>query len=83
LAYGTVTWFDPQRGVGVIRMDGEGHDVVVQSTDIDGGGLQSLRAADSVAFTLLNGPGGMGREGLDAVTPRHRPIPRGSSEPAT
>jgi cold shock CspA family protein len=30
-------------------MDGEGH---------DGGGLQSLRAADSVAFTLLNGPGG-------------------------
>jgi cold shock CspA family protein len=58
LTYGTVTWFDPQRGVGVIRTDGEGHDVAVQSADIDGGGLQSLRAADSVAFTLLDEPEG-------------------------
>jgi CspA family cold shock protein len=58
LTYGTVAWFDPQRGIGVITLD-EGEQLVpVHASDIDGGGRQSLRVADRVAFTLLDGPRG-------------------------
>jgi cold shock CspA family protein len=55
---GTVTWFDPERGVGGIAVDGAGHDVTVRSSEIDGGGRQSLRPRDRVRLTMHNGPVG-------------------------
>ena len=58
MAHGTVTWFDPLRGMGAITLDDGGHDAHVHSSDIDGGGRQSLTAGDHVAFTLLCGVGG-------------------------
>jgi cold shock protein len=56
--YGTVAWFDPQRGIGAITIEGSGMEVPVSSTQIDGGGRQSLQANTRVAFTLLDGPDG-------------------------
>ncbi|WP_433505418.1 cold shock domain-containing protein [Pseudonocardia halophobica] len=55
---GTVAWFDAQRGVGAITVDVSGAEVSVRSTQIDGGGRQSLTAATRVAFTLLDHPCG-------------------------
>lgn len=58
LDYGTVTWFDRQHGIGSIAVDGGGYEVPVRSVEIDGGGRQSLRVDDRVAFTLVEGPDG-------------------------
>lgn len=58
MTYGTVTWFNPRRGIGAVSVDGSGRVIPVGSTDIDGCGRQSLRGGDRVAFTLLDGPGG-------------------------
>jgi CspA family cold shock protein len=58
MPHGTVAWFDPQRGIGAITIEGSGIKVPVQSTQIDGGGRQSLQRGTRVAFTLLDGPGG-------------------------
>ena len=41
---GTVTWFDPERGVRGIAVDGAGHDVLVRW--------------DRVRLTMHNGPVG-------------------------
>jgi cold shock protein len=56
--YGTVTWFDTQRGIGVITIEGSGFEVRVRSAQIDGGGRQSLSQHSRVTFRLLDGPGG-------------------------
>jgi cold shock CspA family protein len=56
--FATVTWFDPQRGIGMITVDGSGHQVPVRAAEIDGGGRQSLRVDDRVAFQLLVAPNG-------------------------
>ncbi len=56
--YGTVAWFDAQRGIGVIMIEGSGFEVSVRSAQIDGGGRQSLQQLTRVAFTLLDGPSG-------------------------
>lgn len=55
---GTVTWFDPQRGVGVIALE-DGTEVAVSGSQIDGGGVQTLRPDDRVTFTLADGPDGL------------------------
>jgi CspA family cold shock protein len=65
--YGTVAWFDAQRGIGVITIEGSGCEVSVQSAQIDGGGRQSLTARTRVAFRLLDGPGGP--QAADVYTP--------------
>ncbi|WP_181784367.1 cold-shock protein [Pseudonocardia pini] len=51
MATGTVSWFDPQTGTGIIVCD-DGTEVVVRRDQIDGGGFQSLRTSDRVAFAL-------------------------------
>ncbi|MGD9527577.1 MAG: cold-shock protein [Dehalococcoidia bacterium] len=56
--YGTVKWFDAERGVGVILADCGGREVMVSASDIDGGGQQSLRASARVGFTLFDAPRG-------------------------
>jgi CspA family cold shock protein len=58
MTYGTVAWFDAERGVGVIRIEMTDVEVPVRSAQIDGGGRQSLRQDDRVAFALENGPSG-------------------------
>ncbi len=58
MLYGTVAWFDAQRGIGAITIEGSGMQVPVSSTQIDGGGRQSLQEDVRVAFTLVDGPDG-------------------------
>jgi cold shock CspA family protein len=55
--YGTVVWFDAERGIGMITVEDSGVEVPVRSAQIDGGGRQSLTAHTRVAFRLLEGPG--------------------------
>jgi cold shock protein len=56
--YGTVVWFDAERGIGVIAVEDSGFEVPVRSAQIDGGGRQSLTAHTRVAFRLLEGLSG-------------------------
>lgn len=49
---GTVTWFDPKWGIGGIAVDDSDHEVSVRSSEIDGGGMQSLRPRDRVRLTV-------------------------------
>jgi len=55
---GTVVWFDPERDVGAIAVEGSDRDVAVRSSAIDGGGNQSLRPNDRVRLTLDDRLGG-------------------------
>jgi cold shock CspA family protein len=55
---GTVTWFDPKRGIGGIAVDGTDRELPVESSEIDGGGLQSLRRYDRVRLTVHEVPEG-------------------------
>ena len=57
---GTVSWFDPQRGVGVVVLD-DGTEIPVHRAQIDGGGSQSLQQRERVALTLTD-DGGTGPE---------------------
>jgi cold shock CspA family protein len=63
MATGTVSWYDPQRGVGVIVLDG-GAEVPVHRAQIDGGGSQSLQQHDRVAFTPREGQAGLEPSGV-------------------
>jgi cold shock CspA family protein len=54
---GVVSWFDPRCGTGSITTE-EGAEVSVRASGIAGGGRQSLRAGDRVAFVLFHGPDG-------------------------
>jgi cold shock CspA family protein len=60
MPHGTVAWFDAQRGIGAILIEGSGIEVPVRSTQIDGGGRQSrqqnLRRDTRVACTLPHRP---------------------------
>lgn len=58
MIFGTVTWFDPQRGLGGIVIDGVDREVSVRSAEIEGGGLQSLQPRDRVRLTVLDSPAG-------------------------
>jgi cold shock CspA family protein len=54
---GVVSWFDPRHGTGSIVTD-DGAEVAVRASSIAGGGRQSLRPGDRVAFVLFHGPDG-------------------------
>jgi CspA family cold shock protein len=58
MRYGTVAWFDPQRGVGGIKPDDGDAEVRVHYSQIDGGGRQSLHENDRVAFSVADGSSG-------------------------
>ena len=54
---GTVQWFDDRTGVGAILLE-DGTTASVARSQIDGGGVQSLRAGEEVRFDLRRGPDG-------------------------
>lgn len=55
MAQGVVKWFDAERGVGGITCDDGGAELAVRQAGIDGGGRQSLRASQRVAFIVEDG----------------------------
>ena len=51
---GTVKNFDNTKGFGFIIPEGEGNDIFVHYTQIEGEGYKTLKAGDQVEFDIKN-----------------------------
>ncbi|HEY3087084.1 MAG TPA: cold-shock protein [Jatrophihabitantaceae bacterium] len=59
MAQGTVKWFNAEKGLGFIAVDGGGADVFVHYSAIaDTGGYRSLAEDQRVVFETTQGPKG-------------------------
>jgi len=56
--YGTVKWFDNEKGFGFITGE-DGSDIFVHFSDIVGEGFRSLEEAQSVVYTIGENDKGM------------------------
>ena len=57
MEHGTVKWFNNEKGVGFITVDG-GDDVFVHFSAIQGDGFKSLEEGQEVEFTIVEGARG-------------------------
>jgi CspA family cold shock protein len=51
---GVVKWFDIKKGFGFIRGDGDGKDIFVHHSCIDGEGFKTLRDGEAVEYELVD-----------------------------
>jgi len=58
LARGTVKWFSDQKGYGFITPDGDGKDLFVHFSNIEGEGYRSLEDGQAVEFEAAEGKKG-------------------------
>ncbi|WP_236187690.1 cold-shock protein [Pseudomonas pharyngis] len=63
--YGTVKWFNDEKGFGFIVPDGEGDDLFVHFKAIESDGFKSLKEGQRVSFIAERG-----RNGLQAAQVR-------------
>ena len=56
---GTVKWFNGAKGYGFIAPDGEGEDVFVHYSSIQGDGFRNLDEGSRVEFTIEQGDKGL------------------------
>lgn len=61
MARGTVKWFDPKKGFGFV-VDGQGRDVFIHYTSIDGDGFRCLKSGQFVEYESFDS-GGKGLQG--------------------
>jgi len=64
---GTVKWFNNAKGYGFITKEGDGGDVFVHHTGIQGEGFKSLSEGQSVQFDVTQGPKGLQAENVSAL----------------
>jgi CspA family cold shock protein len=57
MAEGSVKWFNDKKGFGFI-VAGDGKDVFVHHTAIEGEGYKSLKEGEKVQFEIVQGPKG-------------------------
>lgn len=57
MARGTVTWFNDQKGYGFIS-SGEGQEVFVHFSSIEGNGFRTLHEGEMVEFEVTKGQRG-------------------------
>lgn len=53
MSSGVVKWFSSERGFGFISVSGEGEDVFVRYTGIEGDGFRSLEKGERVRFEII------------------------------
>ena len=58
MAQGTVKWFNSEKGFGFIAPDGDGADVFVHYSEIQGNGYKSLEENQRVQFDVEQGQKG-------------------------
>ncbi len=58
MAKGTVKWFDPKKGFGFV-VNGDGKDVFVHYTSIDGDGFRCLRNGQAVEYDQFETDNGL------------------------
>ncbi|RKY06243.1 MAG: cold-shock protein [Planctomycetota bacterium] len=58
MAKGTVKWFDPKKGFGFV-VNGDGKDVFVHYTSIDGEGFRCLRNGQVVEYDQIETDNGL------------------------
>lgn len=58
MATGSVKWFNESKGYGFIAQDGDGADVFVHFSAIQGDGFRTLAEGQKVTFDIENGPKG-------------------------
>jgi cold shock protein len=58
MAFGTVKWFNSEKGFGFIAQPA-GPDVFVHHSEIQKNGYRSLEEGESVEFDLVEGPKGL------------------------
>lgn len=56
---GTVKWFNGGKGFGFIAQEGEGEDVFVHFSAIQGDGFRNLEEGERVEFNVTQGPKGL------------------------
>jgi CspA family cold shock protein len=67
MATGTVKWFNDSKGFGFISVEGEGKDVFVHHSAIQGSGFKSLSEGQKVEFEIVQGQKGPAAEGVRPV----------------
>jgi CspA family cold shock protein len=55
MAWGTVKWFNEEKGYGFISPDEGGEDLFVHYTGIEGSGFRSLTEGDRVSYEPARG----------------------------
>ncbi len=58
MAKGKVKWFSNQKGYGFIVPEGEGSEVFVHHSAIQGDGYKTLAEGQDVEFEIVSGPKG-------------------------
>ena len=58
MAFGTVKWFNGEKGFGFIAQNG-GQDVFVHHSEIQKSGYRTLEEGEKVEFDLMEGPKGL------------------------
>lgn len=59
MATGTVKWFSPEKGFGIIEQDGGGPDVFAHHSEIAAQGFRELKEGQAVTFDVTQGPKGL------------------------
>ena len=67
MTYGTVKWFNSEKGFGFITPDGGAKDVLVHHSEIQEDGFRSLEENQRVHFEITQGPKGPQAVGVSAV----------------
>lgn len=70
MAVGTVKWFDCKKGFGFL-VDGQGQDVFIHYSAIQGDGFRRLRDGELVEYEATPGP-----KGLSAINVRRLEAPQ-------
>ena len=66
MATGTVKWFDSKKGFGFI-LNGEGKDVFVHFSSIEGDGFRSLKDGEAVDYEQIEGEKGLSARSVRAT----------------